>query len=86
MITERAMASLAAARARGRRGGGPPGLSDSAKMSGRIARQLHKRDIPVPNICQQLSISRTTFYNYLKEENQYYKVITNYEKGFNLLS
>ena len=71
MITERTMAGLAAARARGRKGGRPPGRSESAKVNGRIAKQLYaKRDIPVSNICKQLGISRTTFYNYLKEEEK----------------
>lgn len=67
LISERTMAGLEAARARGRKGGRPLGLSDSALVNAKIAKQLYdKKEIPVTDICKQLRISRTTFYNYLK--------------------
>jgi DNA invertase Pin-like site-specific DNA recombinase len=67
IVSERTMAGLEAARARGRKGGRPQGLSEGALVNARIAKQLYdKKDIPVTDICKQLRISRTTFYNYLK--------------------
>jgi DNA invertase Pin-like site-specific DNA recombinase len=63
LIRERTMAGLAAARARGKRGG-RPGLSAEK------ARQLRTlggdRTNSVGSICQTLGISRATFYRYMK--------------------
>lgn len=67
IISERTKAGLAAARARGRKGGRPKGLSDEAKRKAKIAEGLYKQgDLSVRQICEHLSISNTTFYNYLK--------------------
>ena len=65
LIRERTMAGLAAAKAQGRTGGKPKGLSDTAKQQARIAESLYKEKHPVKEIAQQLKISRTTVYKYL---------------------
>lgn len=66
LISERTKAGLSAARARGRMGGRPKGLSPKAEHTAIIAEQLYlKGDLTVKEICQQLSISKGTFYNYL---------------------
>ena len=62
-ITERAAQGRASARARGRMGGRPKGLPD-AKV--KMAKTLHKnQEYSIPEICNQLSISKATFYRYL---------------------
>ncbi|MFL6132284.1 MAG: recombinase family protein [Nocardioidaceae bacterium] len=62
LIRERTMAGLAAARARGRRGGRP-------SLSERKVRQLRTlaadRQNHIPDICKTLGISRATFYRYV---------------------
>lgn len=67
IIRERTRAGLADARARGRKGGRPKGLSKKAQQTAIIAEDLyHAGELTVKEICQQLSISRGTFYNYLR--------------------
>ena len=67
IISERTKAGLAAARARGRKGGRPKGLSQKAEHTARLAESLYKeRELSVKEICEQLSISRGTYYRYLK--------------------
>lgn len=67
IIRERTKAGLAAARARGRKGGRPKGLSKEAQHTAIIAERLYQDgELTVKQICQQLSISRGTFYNYLR--------------------
>lgn len=69
IICERTNAGLKAARARGRKGGRPKGLSKKAQHTAIIAASLYKkRELTIKEICEQLSISKMTFYNYL--ENQ----------------
>lgn len=66
IIRERTKAGLAAARARGRKGGRPKGLSKKAQHTAIIAEQLYQEGkLTVKEICEQLSISKGTFYNYL---------------------
>ncbi|MCP4356878.1 MAG: recombinase family protein, partial [Chloroflexi bacterium] len=66
IIRERTKAGLAAARARGRKGGRPKGLSQKAQHTAIIAEQLYREGaLTVKEICEQLSISKGTFYNYL---------------------
>lgn len=63
LIRERTKAGLAAARARGRNGGRPRVL-DEKKIQ--LAKNLYEsRKHPVIEICETLSISKSTFYNYL---------------------
>lgn len=64
IIRERIMAGLAAARARGRKGGRPKGLSKKAQHTAVIAERLYEeRQLTVKEICEQLSISKMTLYN-----------------------
>jgi len=67
IIRERTFAGLASARARGRVGGRPKGLSSKAQHTAIIAEKLYQeRELSVKEILDQLSISKMTFYNYLK--------------------
>jgi DNA invertase Pin-like site-specific DNA recombinase len=67
IIRERTKAGLAAARARGRIGGRPKGLSKKAQNTAIIAEKLYNdQQMTVKEICEQLGISRRTFYNYLE--------------------
>jgi DNA invertase Pin-like site-specific DNA recombinase len=67
IIRERTKAGLAAARARGRIGGRPKGLSKKAQHTAIIAEKLYQeRELTVKEICEQLSISKGTLYNYLR--------------------
>jgi DNA invertase Pin-like site-specific DNA recombinase len=66
VIRERTQAGLAAARARGRRGGRPKAaaLSDARKVA--LAQRLYEdRDNSVDDICKTLRVSRATLYRYL---------------------
>lgn len=67
VLRERTMVGLAAARARGRKGGRPKGLSASAQRAAILAEGFYLAgELSVRQICQELSISRGTFYNYLR--------------------
>lgn len=70
LIRERTQAGLKSARARGRKGGRPKGLSQSAIEKSIIAEALYKNGtIPVKKIAEQLEISKTTLYLYLRHRN-----------------
>lgn len=70
LIRERTQAGLKSARARGRKGGRPKGLSQSAIEKSTIAEALYKNgSIPVKKIAEQLGISKTTLYLYLRFRN-----------------
>lgn len=67
LIRERTQAGLRAARARGRKGGRPPGLSKEAKATAMAAETLYKEgQLTVRAICDQLGISKPTLYSYLR--------------------
>lgn len=67
LIRERTKTGLTAARARGRQGGRPKGLSKEARQTAIIAEKLYQEgELTVKEICVQLSIARGTFYNYLR--------------------
>lgn len=67
IISERTQAGLAAARARGRKGGRPKGLSQKAEHTAIIAQRLYEEeDLSVQQICDQLSITKRTLYKYLR--------------------
>lgn len=69
IIRERTKAGLAAARARGRVGGRPKGLSKKAQHKSMLAKQLYlERELSISEICEQLSISKGTLYNYLHRQ------------------
>ncbi|WP_019503259.1 recombinase family protein [Pleurocapsa sp. PCC 7319] len=77
IIRERTNAGLAAARARGRKGGRKPGLSEEAQRKARIAESYYKEGMPVNQISKDLNISKATLYKYLR----YRKVeISQYQK------
>ncbi len=67
IIRERTLAGLASARARGRIGGRPKGLSKEANKTALAARHLYEaKRFSVQEICHQLTISKPTFYRYIK--------------------
>jgi len=70
LIRERTQAGLKSARARGRNGGRPKGMSQEAIEKAKIAEALYKNgSIPVKKIAEQLGISKTTLYLYLRFRN-----------------
>lgn len=67
LIRERTQAGLTAARSRGRVGGRPKGLSAQAKTTALAAEALYKEgQLSVQTIANELSISKSTLYNYLR--------------------
>ena len=70
VIRERTQAGLSAARARGRRGGRPRGLSKTSEATACAAETLYKeKKLSVIEICKKLSISKSTLYKYLRYRN-----------------
>lgn len=70
LIRERTKAGLDAARARGRVGGRPKGLSSKAHDVACIAEILYKeRKLSIRQIVEHLHISKRTLYNYLRYRN-----------------
>src|SRR3954468_7366007 len=66
IIRERTLAGLAAARARGRKGGRPRHLDDKKKQH---AAMLHSDPTnAIKDICRTLGISKATLYRYLAEQ------------------
>lgn len=69
IIRERTKAGLEAARARGRKGGRPTGLSKKAQHTAMLAERLYlEQELSISEICDQLSISKGTLYNYLRHQ------------------
>ena len=67
LIRERTLAGLAAARARGRKGGRPRKLS---KKQMELARSLYNsKQHPINDICLMLGISKPTLYKYIETTN-----------------
>jgi DNA invertase Pin-like site-specific DNA recombinase len=67
IISTRTKAGLEAARARGRKGGRPAGLSKKAQDKARLAESLYKeKERSISEICDHLSISKPTLYRYLR--------------------
>jgi DNA invertase Pin-like site-specific DNA recombinase len=70
LIRERTQAGLKSARVRGRKGGRPKGMTQAAIEKATIAEALYKNgSIPVKKIAEQLGISKTTLYVYLRHRN-----------------
>lgn len=70
LIRERTQAGLKSARARGRKGGRPKGMSQAAIEKAAVAEALYKEgSISVNKIAEQLGISKTTLYCYLRKRN-----------------
>ncbi len=69
VISERTKAGLTAARARGRIGGRPKGLSDKAKNKAIVVAALYKEGkMSIAEILENQQISRATLYNYLRHQ------------------
>jgi len=69
VISERTKAGLTAARARGRIGGRPKGLSKVAQRKARVVAALYKEgEMSITEILENQQISRATLYNYLRHE------------------
>jgi DNA invertase Pin-like site-specific DNA recombinase len=69
IIRERTQAGLSAARARGRKGGRPKGLSLEARLKAEYAKKLHSdKTLSIDYICKEVGVSRRTLYNYIKME------------------
>ena len=67
LIRERTQAGLAAARARGRKGGRPKALNGDKR---RLAVKLYnQREHGINEICQLMGISKPTLYKYVEEAN-----------------
>jgi DNA invertase Pin-like site-specific DNA recombinase len=67
LIRERTQAGLSAARARGRVGGRPKGLSSQAEATAMAAETLYReRRLSISSIAQQLHLSKSTLYSYLR--------------------
>ncbi|KPL49040.1 resolvase [Xanthomonas axonopodis] len=67
LIRERTQAGLTAARARGRVGGRPKGLSPQAEATALAAETLYReRKLSVAAIAQKLHLSKSTLYSYLR--------------------
>lgn len=67
LIRERTRKGLQAARARGRKGGRPKGLSEKAKRIAIMAESLYlDREMTISEMCGELSISKPTLYSYLR--------------------
>lgn len=74
LIRERTRAGLDAARSRGRKGGRPEGLSAAANakaIAAVVMYQDRKSDMSVNEIAQELAISKTTLYKYLRLKGAY---------------
>ena len=64
LITDRTQAGLAAARARGRRGGRPTALNgDKRDLAVRL---YNEKTMPIAKICAMLGISKPTLYAYVR--------------------
>lgn len=67
LIRERTQAGLKAARARGRKGGRPKGLSKQAESTAYAAEALYMEGkLSIKAIAEKLGISRATLYSYLR--------------------
>ncbi|MEM9887238.1 MAG: recombinase family protein [Bacteroidota bacterium] len=67
IISQRTKAGLEAARARGRKGGRPKGLSKKAERTAILAESYYKEgELSIIQICEELNISKRTLYKYLR--------------------
>ena len=68
LILERTMAGLAAARARGRKGGRKFALSKAQVRLAQVA--MAQRDTSVSDLCKELGIKRVTLYRYVSPKGE----------------
>ena len=81
LIRDRTKAGLQSARARGRHGGRPRGLSQDAENTAAAVEALYKENkLSTTEICNKLNISRGTLYKYLRHRNV---KISSYQKRIN---
>jgi DNA invertase Pin-like site-specific DNA recombinase len=66
LIQERTKAGLAAARARGRKGGRPKVLNEKQRKL--VVRLYNERKTTAKEICEMMNISRPTLYSYLHQD------------------
>lgn len=66
LIQERTKAGLAAARARGRKGGRPKALDEKQRKL--VVRLYNERKSTTKEICEMMNISRPTLYSYLHQD------------------
>lgn len=67
LIRERTQAGLAAARARGRKGGRPKGLDPQAERTACAAETLYREErLSVREVAEELGIAKSTLYAYLR--------------------
>lgn len=67
IIRERTQAGLSAARARGKMGGRPKGLSQEAEATSYAAASLYREgELSVQQIADKLGIAKSTLYSYLR--------------------
>ena len=67
IISDRTKAGLEAARARGRIGGRPKGISKKAEHTAMLAESYYKKgELSIHEICKELNISKRTLYKYLR--------------------
>jgi len=68
LIKDRTRAGLAAARARGRKGGRPKSLDTNKRQ---LTVELYQeKKLPIKTICEMMNISKPTLYAYVKDANE----------------
>ena len=73
IISERTIAGLTSAKAKGRIGGRKPGLTDQAKRKAKLAaieytKYLQNEIGTIDDVCRIVGVSRATLYKYLRIE------------------
>ncbi len=68
LIEDRTRAGLAAARARGRKGGRPKALNDDKRQL--VVDLYRKKEMSVKKICEMMNISKPTLYAYVRETSR----------------
>jgi len=66
LIQERTHAGLAAARARGKRGGRAKALDETKRKA--VVQLYHAKGNTIPELCKMFGISKPTLYSYVKEK------------------
>ena len=75
LTKERITASVAVAKARGKKLGRKKGISNKAQKTSILAAAFYsKNNWPVSKICEQLNISKPTLYKYLKMQDVTFRI------------
>ena len=81
--SERIITGLEVAKKRGKKGGRPKGLSHSAIVKAKKAKQLYENDkIKIKDIASKLNIGKTTLYRYLNYNDENLVAIQKYRNQF----